>query len=191
MSAAPNRYSAIAIALHWVIALLLIGQIAGGFIMADLPDGSPLKFQAFQLHKSFGVTVLLLTMLRLGWRLGHKPPPLPAAMPGWEQAAARATHVAFYVLLIVLPLLGWLFVSATPFQVPTFLFGVVPIPHFPGFEAVADRKAVAAQFMGLHELAAFLMIGLATLHVAAALKHHFINRDRVLARMLPFLDRRA
>ena len=159
--------------------------------MHELPDGSPLKFQAFQLHKSFGITILLLTIIRLGWRLGHKPPALPAAMPGWEKAAARGTHIAFYVLLIALPLLGWLFVSATPFQVPTFLFGVVPIPHLPGFEDVADRKAVAEQFIELHALAAYLMIGLVGLHIAAALKHQFVNRDNVLARMLPFLRRQA
>ncbi|MBY0423773.1 MAG: cytochrome b [Parvularculaceae bacterium] len=189
--AQQDRYTAVAIGLHWLIALLIVGQIAGGFIMADLPDGSPLKFQAFQLHKSFGLTVLILTVVRLGWRIGHKPPPLPAAMPGWEKAAARATHVGFYALLIALPLLGWAFVSATPFQVPTFLFGVIPWPHLPFFEGVADRKAVAEQIMGLHEAAAFVMIGLAALHVLAALKHHFVNRDPVLARMLPFLRRDA
>ena len=189
MSASQSRYTSVAIALHWAIALLLIGQIAGGFIMDDFKDGSALKFAAFQLHKSFGILVFLLTLVRIGWRIGHKPPPLPATMGRLQTILAQGTHAAFYVLLLALPLLGWAFVSATPFQVPTFLFGIVPWPHLPFFEGVADRKAVAHELIELHEKAAFAMIGLIALHVGAVVKHQFFNRDNVLSRMLPFLQR--
>lgn len=185
-----ERYTRVAIFLHWLIAILLIGQIAGGLLMVRIDDGeAALKFQIFQLHKSFGVTILVLTLARLGWRLGHKPPPLPAAMPAWEKFAAKATHWAFYALLIVVPLLGWSYVSASPFQVPTLLFGQIPLPHLPlqGFE---EQKDVAEFFEESHELAAKTTLVLLALHVGAALKHQFINRDEVLSHMLPFLRRK-
>ncbi|MGE0407968.1 MAG: cytochrome b [Amphiplicatus sp.] len=186
-----DRYSTVAIALHWTIAILLIGQLAGGLYMVDLPkEEAPLKVQLFQLHKSFGVLILLLTMLRLIWRLTHKPPALPEAMAGWEKFAARATHIGFYILLIAIPLLGWAYVSAAPLRVPTVLFGVIPFPHMPFFEGLADRKEVAEIFEESHEIAAKLVILLLLLHVAAALKHQFVNRDDVLARMLPFIRKR-
>lgn len=186
------RYSTVAIALHWAIAVLLIGQIAGGFYMHGLPDeNAAFKFQLYQLHKSFGITILALTVFRLVWRLTHKPPPLPAGMAAWERLAARATHWGFYALLLAIPLLGWLYVSASPFNVPTMLFGVVHLPHLPFFEGAADRRALAGALMGGHELMAKLAIALIVLHVGAALKHHFVNRDDVLARMAPLFRRKA
>ncbi len=194
MKAGVDRYSSVAIALHWLIALMVIGQIAGGLYMHNLPkEQAELKFQLYQLHKSFGVTVLFLTMLRLGWRLSHKAPPLPAAMPAWEKAAARGAHVGFYVLLVALPLVGWLIVSSSPYadSVQTYLFGVIHWPHLPFFDGVEDRKALSHDFAEIHEYLAFAMIGLIGLHVAAALKHHFINKDTVLAHMLPAAGRRA
>jgi cytochrome b561 len=189
-----DRYSNVAIALHWLIALLVIGQLAGGIYMSKLPDTqASLKFELFQLHKSFGITILLLTLIRLGWRLTHKAPPLPAEMPRWEKISARGAHVGFYILLIALPLVGWAVVSSSPLadSVQTYLFGVIHWPHLPFFEGVADRKALSHEIAEIHEKLAFVMIGLIVLHVGAALKHKFVNRDRVLANMLPLVRKRA
>lgn len=187
MAARADRYTSVAIALHWAIALLLVGQIAGGFIMGNLPKGDPMKFLAFQMHKSFGILILVLTVARLGWRLGHKPPPLPAGMPGWQKLSARAVQLGLYALMIVLPLLGWAFVSTTTFQVPTFLFWVIPLPHLP----LGVDQARADQFAELHELGAFALIGLVVFHVAGALYHHLVKRDDVLASMTPFVKSRS
>ncbi|NWG91671.1 MAG: cytochrome b [Parvularculaceae bacterium] len=194
MNAGADRYTRVAIALHWLIALMVIGQLAGGFYMHNLPDAkAELKFELYQWHKSFGVTIMLLTLVRLAWRLTHKPPPLPAAMPQWEKIAARGAHIGFYILLIAMPFVGWLVVSSSPFadSVQTYLFGVVHWPHLPFFENVADRKGLSHDFAELHEYLAFAMIGLLGLHVAAALKHQFVNKDAVLSHMVPFLKRGA
>jgi cytochrome b561 len=186
-----SRYSTVAIVLHWTIALLIVGQLAGGLFMVRLPnEQAALKFQIFQLHKSFGITILVLSLFRLGWRLTHRPPPLPAAMPAWERLAARGVHIAFYVLLIAVPLAGWAYVSVAPLNVPTVLFGLVPLPHLPFAVAGAEREALAESLAGLHEALAFTMAGLLVLHIAAALKHHFVNKDGVLAHMLPMAAKR-
>jgi len=189
---AQSRYTKGAIILHWLIALLIVGQLCGGLYMVGIPnEQASLKFQIFQLHKSFGVTILLLSVVRVAWRLTHKVPPLPEGMAGWEKIAARATHIGFYILLFVTPLLGWAYVSVAPFNVPTVLFGVIPWPHLPFFESAANREALAESLSGFHEFAAFSIIGLLALHVGAALKHHFLNRDDVLSRMLPFVRPRS
>lgn len=190
MSRPPQsqRYSTIAIALHWLIALLILGQIAGGYIMVELVStGSSLQFSLFQWHKSFGITILLLSLVRLGWRLTHRPPPLPEDMSGWERLVARLTHIAFYVAMIALPLLGWAVVSSSPYaaSVPTMIFGLIPLPHLPFFAGSADPASVNDLLSGLHGWLAYGTLALVVLHVAAALKHHFVERDGVLARMLP------
>lgn len=187
MTAASDRYTNVAIALHWAIALLLIGQVAGGLFMSELPKGDPLKFVLFQAHKSFGILILALTVLRVLWRLGHKPPALPAALPAWQKFAAHAVQVGLYSLMVAMPLLGWAFVSTTTFQIPTFLFGVIPLPHLP----IGVDQARADQFKELHELGAYALIGLFVLHAGAALHHHFIIRDGVLASILPFAGARS
>ncbi|MEQ1930842.1 MAG: cytochrome b [Parvularculaceae bacterium] len=186
-----ERYSSVAIVLHWTIAVLIVGQIAGGLYMHELPRGSELKVELYQLHKSFGVVILLLSLLRLVWRLGHKPPPLPADMAGWEKFAARATHALFYVLMIGTPLLGWAVVSTASFNVPTVIFGIIELPHLPFFEGLENRKDLHELFEESHELAAKSIIGLLILHVGAALKHHLIDRDNVLAHMAPIFRRRS
>lgn len=189
-----ERYSNVAIALHWLIAVMIIGQIAGGFYMHNLPrEQAELKFELFQLHKSFGITVLLLTLFRIGWRLTHKPPALPVKMAGWEKLLARGAHLGFYALLLALPLVGWAVVSSSPLagSVQTYLFGVIHWPHLPFFEGVEDRKGLSHDFGELHEYLAFTMIGLIGLHVAAALKHQLIDRDEVLSHMLPFLRKKS
>ncbi|MGF1543686.1 MAG: cytochrome b [Parvularculaceae bacterium] len=189
-----ERYTRVAVVLHWLIALMIVGQLAGGLFMVNLgQEQSSLKFQLFQWHKTFGITVLTLSLVRLGWRLTHKPPALPAGMSRWERRGARFSHIGFYVLMIATPFLGWLYVSASPFaeSVPTYLFGVIPWPHIPGFAGLENRNDVAAAIAETHEIFAFAIIGLLALHIAAALKHHFKDRDDVLARMVPGVRRRA
>jgi cytochrome b561 len=187
-----ERYTSVAIGLHWLIATLAIGQIAGGLYMEGLPESADAeRFQLIQLHKSFGITILLLTLARLGWRLTHPAPPLPAAMPGWQKTCARVLHWAFYALLIGLPLGGWAMVSASPLAdtVKTYLFGVVPWPHLPFFEGVEDRRALARTFGDMHELGAKLMIAMIVLHIGAAMKHWLMDGDGVLESMLPFMPK--
>lgn len=173
-------YTAVAKFLHWLIALIIIVQIPAGMIMHSL-EFSDTKFTMYQLHKSFGLTVLALSLVRLGWRLTHKAPPLPPHMTTSERVLARITHVAFYVLIIGIPLTGWLMVSASTTGIPTKLFFVVPIPHLP----VPVGEAGAEFWAGVHELLAKATIGLLVLHIGAALKHHLRDRDDVLLRMLP------
>jgi len=129
-------------------------------------------------HKAIGITVLVLTLGRIGWRLGHRPPPLPPATPGWERLAAHAVHRLFYLLLMVLPLSGWAMVSGIR-RNPLDWFGLFPIPYLPIPPSLAHLGHDA------HGLIGFAMLGLVALHVAAALRHHFVLRDGVLSRMLP------
>src|SRR6478736_4101981 len=126
MTAAGVRYSTGAIVVHWLLALALAFQIALGFAM---PHKGPHSFVPMQLHKSVGIAILLLTLVRLGWRLAHRPP--AAVESGWAGLAARIVHWAFYAVLVLAPLTGWIIVSTAPLHVPTLLFGVVPWPHLP------------------------------------------------------------
>lgn len=188
MSAADEiRYTRVAITLHWLIAFLILGQIAGGLYMHNLPNTAENKFALYQLHKSFGITVLLLSLARLGWRLTHAAPPAPNTMPDWQKLGARVSHIGFYVLMIGTPLLGWAMVSASPWGIPTKLFGAIPWPHLPVFSTLENKEPVEEILKEMHEVAAFAIIGLLVLHIAAALKHQFADKDGVLARMLPFL----
>jgi cytochrome b561 len=193
----PDRYTSVAIALHWMIALGILFMIPLGFWMHRAitdPALSQTTFAAFQLHKSLGLTILALSLIRLAWRLGHKPPPLNPEMPAWENFAAQATHWLFYVLIIAMPLTGWLYVStdwSAPydrvFAIPTLWFGLVQIPDLPGFAnaSVETRRAAGEAAFNAHAFLAFGALALIALHVAAALKHHFINKDDTLAHMVP------
>jgi cytochrome b561 len=192
-AASPTRgYSALSITLHWLIALLILGNLAGGFLASDLLDSTVAEerqagFRLIQLHKSFGLTVLMLSVLRLGLRLVEGFPPLPAHMTATERLLARVTHRGFYLLMLAIPLAGWVMVSASPLNLPTFWFGLFPWPHLPtGTDAALARAAG-----GAHEALAIGAILLILLHVAGALKHQLLDRDEVLARMLPFLRRPA
>lgn len=189
----PARYGLVAMALHWTIAVLILGMLALGMYMVDLDPGTS-KFELFQLHKSVGLTILALSVLRLAWRLVNTVPPLPATLRPWEAMIARATHVGLYVLMIGIPISGWMMVSASPFNVPTVLFGAIHVPHLPILSTLADKKPVFEALEEAHELLAWGMIALFVLHVVGALKHLLILRDGVLGRMLPFgaaTDRRA
>ena len=184
----PNaRYDSVAVTLHWVTALCIITLIPLGFFMGDLPIS--IKFSAYALHKSLGITVLALSIFRVVWRLMNPPPPLPQTMKPIERALANAAHGLLYFLIIAMPLTGWIFVSATP-KFPIVFFWLGEVPFLPMPEGI-DAKATSEQFKELHETLAYGAIVLITLHIAAALKHHFIMRDNVLTRMLPHWRKNA
>jgi cytochrome b561 len=176
------RYGAVAMSLHWLIAAAIVGLLIVGKYMHGLPNSDPSKFAIYQLHKSFGITVLALTLVRIGWRLSHAVPPLPAGMATWQRWAARSSHFLFYALTLAIPLSGWAVASSSSSGVPTIWFGLFEVPHLP----VGTDEEMHESFEETHELLGNLMILLLVIHVAAALKHHFWDRDTVLRRMLPF-----
>lgn len=198
MSDQAQRYTAVAIVLHWAIAFAILLMIPFGWWMSDQAEKSVTDgiFRAYQLHKSIGLTVLALSLVRLGWRLINPPPPLPEHMPGWERFVAKATHWAFYVLMIALPLTGWLYVSAgwsaeddQPLVVATHWFGWINVPHLFDLPNATDdvRAAVADASINVHSKLAWGAIVLAALHAGAALKHHLFDKDEVLTHMVPGL----
>ncbi len=149
---------------------------------------TPEGFALIQLHKSIGITVLLLSLVRLAWRLTHRPPPLPAGMATWEKVLAKVAHVGLYVIMIGLPITGWIMVSASRIQVPTLLYGVIPWPHVPGLAHLAEPAKSAWHGFGEtgHEVLAWGAYVLVALHVAGALKHQLLSKDEpVLAHMVP------
>lgn len=177
-----TRYTHTAITLHWLVALLIFAAFPLGVYMHDLPL-SPYKLRLYSYHKWIGVTVFVLALIRLSWRATHRPPALPENMPNWEKFAAHATHYALYVLIFIIPLSGWLMSSAKGFQ--TVWFGVLPMP-----DLVGKDKALGDLLHEVHEVLNFLLLGLVAGHTGAAIKHHFIERDDILTRMLPFLRRK-
>lgn len=182
---AQARYSTVAIVLHWLIAAAIVFQI----ILAWRMDGkTPEGFALVQLHKSVGITVLALSLARLAWRLTHRPPALPAGMAAWEKLLAHVAHVGLYVIMIGMPITGWIMVSTSRFQVPTVLYGAIPWPHVPGLGHLADPAKSAWNGFGHtgHEVLAWGAYVLIALHVAGALKHQLFSRDEpVLAHMAP------
>ena len=187
---AHSPYSRTAITLHWVVAVLIIAILAGGLLMGGMLDSTDpaqrrLGFTIVQLHKSIGLTVLVLGVLRLVLRLVEGFPPLPAHMTGFERFLARVTHWGFYALMILIPLSGWVMVSASPLNFPTQYFGLFEWPHLP----IATSKETAGNASEAHEIMAWSAIVLLGLHVAGALKHHIFDRDDVLSRMIPTLRR--
>jgi cytochrome b561 len=190
MPKAIASYNAVAKGLHWLIAAAIVGMLALGWIMTDLPKGDPLQFPLFQWHKSIGITILLLSLVRLGWRLVHPAPPLPKGMPHWESLAARATHILFYVAMIGMPFAGWVMVSTSSLNLPTMLYGLVEWPNLPILPTLENKKQIGHLFSDLHSLGAYALAALLVLHIGAAWKHHLIDRDDVLLRMAPkFLTR--
>ncbi len=180
MAEPRNRYSTVSLVLHWLIAALVVAQIV--LIQAHEANEGVRTF--IDLHKSVGMTILLLTLVRLGWRAANPAIPLPAETPRWQKLAARGTHVLFYVFLLAMPLVGWAASSAAGRDI--VWFGLFNWPLLP----VGGGREFAGQLMDLHELAAKLLIALVVLHVLGALKHHFIDRDNVLHRMIPLIRRR-
>jgi len=182
------RYGAVAMTLHWLIAAMILFMLGLGFFMTRLDETDERMFPLFQLHKSLGLTILMLTAVRLVWRLANPIPALPPGMGGWERLAARGVHVLFYVLLIAIPLLGWATVSTAPLAVPTMWFGLFEWPHIPFLADLprAEKRVIEAPLAVTHSLLALAMLGLVVLHAAAALKHQFRDKDDVLKRMLPW-----
>jgi cytochrome b561 len=182
-----RRYGLVAIALHWLIAAAILAMVVLGLVMVELAPGAA-KFELYQLHKSVGITILALSLVRLGWRLVNPVPPLPAGLRAWEARLARVTHVGLYALMMLLPLSGWMMVSASVWNIPTVLYGVVPLPHLPVLATLTDKAPVEQALKSVHGLLALSMMALFALHVAGALKHHLILRDDTLKRMLPGRD---
>ena len=174
---APLHYTGTAKVLHWLVALIIIGLFVLGQYMSDL-SMSPRKLQLYSWHKWFGVTVFLLVLVRLGWRLTHQPPRLPAQMPKLQQLASHVGHMALYGLMLAIPISGWLMSSAKGYQ--TVWFGVLPIPDLLGKD-----KLLGDLLAELHGALNGVLMFIVVIHVIAALKHHFIDRDDVLKRMLP------
>jgi len=169
-----ERYTFVARVLHWLIAACILINICLGLFW-NYTEEPPIRIMG--LHKSFGLTILALSIARIGWRFTHKPPALPAAMPQWERAAAHVTHWAFYGLLFVMPVTGWLYVSAGPVPLTYFdLFGLPKLPVEKG-DFLADIASPTHVFL------AWTMVVLLILHVGAALRHHFIIKDDVFKRM--------
>jgi cytochrome b561 len=175
-------YSRPAIVLHWAVALIIFGAFPVGLYMVDLPL-SPWKLRIYSYHKWAGVTVFLLVIARLLWRGTHTPPPLPGTLSAWERSLAGATHILLYLFMIAIPLTGWLFSSAAGVQ--TVYFGVIPLPNL-----VGKDKMLADLFRFVHMFLNYSLAGLVALHIIAAAKHHFVDRDGVLSRMLPWLKPR-
>lgn len=172
-----SRYTATAIGLHWLMAVLLVALFALGVYMTGLKL-SPQKLQIYSYHKWAGVTVFVLALARLAWRSGHPPPPDAAGMPRWQALAAHGVHHLLYLLMIAIPLSGWLMSSAKGFQ--TVWFGVLPLP-----DLLAKDKATGDLLQAVHKTLNLTLAGLVLAHAGAALKHHLIDRDGVLLRMLP------
>ena len=173
-----ETYNRGAIALHWITAALIVANLVLGVSMVGLPI-SPRKLSWYVVHKSIGITIFLLTSLRLAWRALH-PHPAPVAMPAWQRRAAAASHAMMYALLFAIPVSGWVYSSATGVQV--VYLGLVPLP-----DLVARNRALGDVLQLVHVGLNMLLVAVVCLHVAAAVRHHVVDRDRVLARMLPFV----
>lgn len=180
MAEPRNRYSTVSLILHWLIAALVVTQVA---LVAghEAIEGDR---ALLNLHKSVGLSILILTLVRLGWRIANPALPLPEAMPRWQKLVARATHVLFYVFLIAMPLVGWAASSAAGRDI--VWFGLFEWPLLP----IGGGREMAGSLMDLHEAAAKALYVLIALHVVGALKHHFVDRDNVLHRMIPIIPRR-
>jgi len=176
-----SRYSVTAITLHWVLGLAIIAMLCMGWYMTGL-GFSPQRLKLYNWHKWAGVTLLSLSLLRLLWRLTHRPPQLPdavaAAMPRWQQWMHHGVHALMYLLFFLVPLLGWAYSSAAGF--PIVFLGLLPLP-----DLLAVDKALADAIKPLHGWAAYALAALVLMHVAAALKHQWVDRDGLLMRMLP------
>ena len=178
LSTTRARYTTPAIAFHWLLALLITGSFAFGLYMVDLPF-SPARLKQYNWHKWAGITILALSALRLLWRLNHRPPALDASTPAWQATASRATHGLLYLLFFAAPLAGWAYSSAAGF--PVVYFGLFQLP-----DLVVRSPELASTLKLVHRVLTYSLAALVVLHVAAALKHQWVDRDRLLTRMNPF-----
>ncbi len=174
-----QKYGTPAIALHWLIAALMIAGFALGWFMTDIPGFTPAKLRYYSWHKWIGCTVLALAIVRIAWRSGHAPPPLPDTSARWQHAAAEFAHRALYVLMLVIPVSGYLYSSSA--NVPVVFLRIVPLPRL-----IAPDPVLKPVLREIHIVLNYVLLVLVATHVLAALKHHFIDRDGLLHRMLPF-----
>lgn len=175
MAAALLRFTRTAIVLHWLLALLLTGQFAFGWLLGEIPRGTPARGFWINQHKSAGLVIGLVILLRIVWRLRHAPPP-PVTMPAWQRRAANISHVALYRCMAVMPLSGYLASNVSKHGVK--LFNIVALaPWGP------DNKVAYAMLNQMHLATAIVLAVLVVVHVLAVVKHQFIDRDRLLARM--------
>ncbi|MBV9329956.1 MAG: cytochrome b [Alphaproteobacteria bacterium] len=182
------RYGSVAMTFHWAIALLIVANLGVGFYFANVMDShDPMFFGVVQIHKSIGLTVLVLSVLRLGWRLINPIPPLPSNFSTTMRILARGSHYLFYFLIIGVPLLGWSMVSASPRGTPTPYFGLFSWPNIPFLAALprAEKRQYVELFATAHAYLAYSALGLLVVHVSAALWHQFSRKEDVLKRMLP------
>ena len=177
-----DRFGVVAKAFHWVTLLLLIGSFTLALSMVNLPL-SPRKLELYSWHKWCGVTIFLLAVLRLAWRLANPVPALPADMPAWQRRLAHLSHAGLYTLLIVMPVTGWIMSSAL--NLPVVYLGLIHVPSPFGV-----NRALGEAMITVHQGLALALLILVCLHVAAALYHHFFLRDDILRRMLPWPTRR-
>jgi len=185
MDRSPNfantdRYSRTAISLHWLIALLIVCGFYLGWIMTDIPGFTPTKLKYFSWHKWIGVTVFALAVIRVLWRSTHKAPTMPRRIPAWQKGFAHLVHFLLYALMLIIPASGYLYSSAAGIQV--VYLGLLPLPTIIGPDA-----ALKVTLRLVHIYLNYTLLVLVVLHVLAALKHQFIDRDGLLARMIPFL----
>lgn len=173
------KYTRTAMTLHWVIANLMIVGFVIGWFMTDIPGFTPAKLRYFSWHKWIGCTVLVLSVFRLIWRTLHTAPPLPQSTANWQRLVAETTHWMLYALMFAIPVTGYLYSSAANVQV--VYLGLIPLPRIVGPDPVLRTVLKYA-----HIYLNYMLLVLIAMHVLAALKHQFIDRDRLLTRMLPF-----
>ena len=186
-----SRYTSVAITFHWIIAALILLNLFLGFRMGFLKGLA--QFNIFQLHKSVGITILLLSLGRLAWRLMNPPPPESASLQTWEKIASKTVHWGFYFIMIVMPLSGWAIVSTSTFNLPTLLYHLVPWPHLPVLHDLAPGPKASVNHLAKldHLVLAWGTLALLGLHVGAVIKHQFLDGHPVLGRMLPLGPRVA
>lgn len=171
------RYSPVAIFLHWLLAVMIIVSFCVGLYMTDLAM-SPQRLKLFNWHKWAGIMILALSALRLLWRLTHRAPALPVSMPSWQMAASSAVHALLYVFFFAVPLSGWAYSNAAGF--PIVLFALIPLP-----DLVEKNRELADTVKALHHWMAYALAACVVLHIAAALKHQWVDKDRLISRMWP------
>ena len=182
--APPDRYTRTAVVLHWLIGIALMVEIAFGFLLREIPRGTPARGVWVNQHKSLGIVLGILILARIAWRFAHRPPALPAATPPWQSAAARVNHAAMYVCMLAIPLAGYLASNFSKHGVKFFSAVVVP-PWGP------DLPWLYTLLNGAHNVAAYVLTGLIVVHVLAALKHALIDHDHPFSRMALRLHPRA
>lgn len=180
MQTSDKRYTAVAIALHWIMAVAFILMLASGLAFDRIEMDKPFQFKLYQWHKSLGLLLLAAFFIRIGWRLFHKPPALPDFFPKWERLAAHAGHIGLYAMMFIMPVAGWIMVSSSPFGLPTIIFGLFEWPHIPG---VAGNKSVHDTAGIVHEIGGWLFLIFIGGHIAAVIKHLLVDKYNLLPRM--------